>query len=250
MFNTNVSHLTERSTSLRSINTGNVTPNFTISRTSPSFTIRISPYPFSLRSRKSNSNNKSQRQILKMSVISSNFAELGRLYNETIEAYNLFQRYPNTEHRKEFYEHYFLNVVPWGVHVKHIPADRSGLAHHDWNTREEIRLLMPSGKIFMSGLVSREYSSPGLQSVAGDEAYTHWKNEKFAEDGRNWRFFTGQGLIKFFNSYDGREWDLTDDFDPVKEADSVAAFLKEQYMQIPETIRGLERLRYGTRNPF
>ena len=105
----------------------------------------------------------------------------------------------------------------------HIPT---GLAE---NKSEEIHLLTPSGKIFLSGLVGTNRNHNNLEEIATSEAYTKWLDGDFIPDGQNWRFFTGLVELRFFNSAQGNSWDLQQCYHPMLYPEYVAGFLQEQY---------------------
>ena len=133
--------------------------------------------------------------------------------------------------RLEFYQFYFLDVVPSGVVVEHItitPPSDIRAQHPDSKTREELRLLTPSKKIFMSGLVSVEMSSDGIKSVAGVEARTQWRHGDFAPDGQDWRFFAAQEKLRLFTSRSMGEYNLKGEYDPIFAAGAVAEVLLQE----------------------
>ena len=90
---------------------------------------------------------------------------------------------------------------------------------------------MPSGKIFMSGLVSMETESDQIERVAGDEAYTKYKDGDFARDGRKWLFFTGLDKIRFFEGVNDNV-SKPRAYSPLADAQHVAAYLQEKYERL------------------
>ena len=121
-----------------------------------------------------------------------------------------------------FYYHYFRDVVPQGVTVQHCPTGESG-------TRDEIQLLTPSGRIFMSGLVSIDRSTTEVESVAGSEAYTHWLDGDFVPGADKWRFFIAHTKLLFFICRHGNHYEKEDWADPMMDAENLAAYLQCQY---------------------
>ena len=82
----------------------------------------------------------------------------------------------------------------------------------------------------MSGLVCTQTRTDNVELVAADEAYTRWRDGDFVPDGQNWRFFTGQVEIRFFNSRSrGEEWEMVDNFNPITHVAYVAAYLQREY---------------------
>ncbi|CAD6587166.1 MAG: hypothetical protein ASARMPRED_003014 [Alectoria sarmentosa] len=164
--------------------------------------------------------------------MTSHVARNGGLSQQTHEAYRCYGRTPRgVDERLHFYYTYLLDVVPWGITVNHIPAERSNDPRAS-STREEIQLLTLSGTIFMSGLVSMERSATMIETVAADEAYSKWLDGDFVPDDRKWRFFTGLTQIRFFESPRGDEWDLVDNFNLMLNAQGVAAFLQQEYNRL------------------
>lgn len=170
--------------------------------------------------------------------MSSFFSRNGGLSEQTREAYNRCgDSHPNVGERLVFYITYLHDVAPWGLTIHHIPADhipesesRNGNVS---TTREEIQLLLPSGRIFMSGLLSLERSAAYLETVAGDEAYTKWLDGYFVPDNQNWRFFTCLANMRIFNSnHRGDEWDLVGSFHPISHAQEVATLLQQEYNRL------------------
>ena len=164
--------------------------------------------------------------------MTSYFARYGALSRQTneLEYYNAHPR--SVGERLDFYMQYLQDVVPYGVTVQHIPSDIPE------NKSEEIHLLTPSGKIFMSGLVSRDRNHNHTEDIAASEAYTMWLESEFVQDGQNWRFFTALDALRFFNSQDGDSWDMKQKCNPMDRADAVAEFLLQQYDSIGGIIGG------------
>ena len=162
--------------------------------------------------------------------MTSLFVRNNGLSRDTLGAYTAYCIDPGAEDdRLHFYYRYLVEVVPYGVTVHHIPADRSRCGLHNTNTREEIVLLTPSGGIFMSGLVSNEKQYVHIEQVAGSEAYTKWLNGDFVPDDYNWRFFIGVGRIGFYNSRNLDEWYCVNHSNPIDDVDSVAAHLQLEF---------------------
>lgn len=161
----------------------------------------------------------------------------GRLSYSTLEAYWLYGAFPRSIHdRLHFYLTYLVDVAPFGVNVEHIRAFRSSdimLNPNLTTTREEVQLLAPSGKIFMSGLVSMEQTTNAVEQVAADEAYTKWDDGDFVPDGQNWRFFTGLVRLRLYDSREGNEWECLGTYHPITQAGDVAAVLLQQYNRLP-----------------
>ena len=168
--------------------------------------------------------------------MTSIFEIYGGLSYSTLEAYWLYGASPRSIHdRLRFYLTYLVDVVPLGVNVEHIPAFRSSdimLSSNLTTTREEIQLLAPSGKIFMSGLVSMEQTANLIEQVAANEAYTKWDDEEFDPNGQTWPFFTGLVRIRLYDSRDGDEWECLGTFHPIQQAGDVAAVLLQQYNRL------------------
>lgn len=122
-----------------------------------------------------------------------------------------------------FYLNYLKDVVPYGVTVQHVPSDQPS------GKREEIHLLTPSGKIFMSGLVGKDRNPTWVEEVAASEAYTLWLEGEFIPDGETWRFFTGLERLRFFNSDERDSWKMESCEAPMDKPDRVAEFLQQQY---------------------
>lgn len=162
--------------------------------------------------------------------MTSQFTRNGGLREQTLDAYNRSCMCPRgVDERLNFYLTYLEDVVPSGVTVDHVPVelDNGGRVSVRNPPREEILLTM-SGKIFMFGLVSMEYNPRTLEKTTGDEAFTQWLNGDYIPDGENWRFFTCQSMILFFNSHHDDDWECVSDFDPIDHVDQVAAFLQRE----------------------
>lgn len=84
----------------------------------------------------------------------------------------------------------------------------------------------------MSGIVSMDRNPTLLEEVAGDEAYTKWDNGDFMRDGDNWRFFTGNVLIRLFRSHHGDEWRMPREMDPIWDVEEVAEYLQQEFDRI------------------
>lgn len=168
--------------------------------------------------------------------MTSVFAQNGGLSEQTFEAYNLCKTVPRVVRRMlDFYYVYLKDVAPLGLIIEHVPVepdDQGRLPDRD-PEREEIRLYTNSGKVFVSGLVSKEYDPRNLERPAGDEAYTHWLQGDFTPDGDNWRFFTGMTKIRFFSSRGTDGWVVGNEFHPIDQADEVAAFLQQEFNNLP-----------------
>lgn len=137
------------------------------------------------------------------------------------------------DERLHFYLSYLREVVPAGITVHHIPANRGNAStQHNGQlteTREEIQLLTHTGRIFMSGLVSMENEYRPLETVSGYEAYTKWLDGDFARDRDNWRFFTGHNSLRFFNSYHGDKWERMATYFPAQYVQQVADYLQQEF---------------------
>ena len=155
--------------------------------------------------------------------MTSYFARHGVLSLETHDSSYAGLHPRHLDDRLNFYLNYLIEVVPYGVTVQHVPTDFFD------STCEEIHLLTPSGRIFMSGLVSRDSNHHRIEEVAASEAYTHWLNRDFARDRENWRFFTGLFHLRFFNSDLGNTWDMAHCYRPLNYTLFVAQFLQEEY---------------------
>ena len=154
--------------------------------------------------------------------MTSSYARHGTLSHETIRLYGHMLR--STEHRVAFYLSYFQEVVPDGVTVHHIPSATYG------NPRQEIELRTVSGRIFMSGLVSKERGYQILEECAADEAYTKWDDGDCVQfDDGGWRFFTAKENVRMYSSFPGHEYEMMESMEPVDEAREVAAWLQRQY---------------------
>lgn len=166
--------------------------------------------------------------------MTSAFAQNGSLRQGTLNAYTHSNTAPRTVNKRlQFYYHYLQDVAPTGLTVQHVPVPRDEHGHLPARSpvREEIQLLTASGFHFMTGLVSVESDPEALERTAGDEAYTNWLGGYFAPEGGRWRFFTGHSLIAFFST-EGDTWALAAEFDPVEQADEVAAFLQEEFDEL------------------
>ncbi|KAL9129720.1 MAG: hypothetical protein Q9175_007218 [Cornicularia normoerica] len=164
--------------------------------------------------------------------MTSLFARNRGLDRQTLEAYQRAIRNPlSVNDTLDFYCTYLQDVAPEGLIVHHIPVDldNEGRVFVRNPPREEIQLCTSHGMVFMSGLVSLEFSPRTLERTAGDEAYTKWLHGEFIPDGNNWRFFTCQARIKFFNNYNIDEWDSVGTYHPIQYAEEVAAFLQEEF---------------------
>ena len=162
--------------------------------------------------------------------MTSLFARNRRLGRQTLEAYHRLNTSQNVNNRLDFFMNYLQDVAPSGLIIEHVPVepDERGRPTVRDPAREEIQLSTLAGDLFMSGLVSLEYNPRDLERTAGDEAYTKWLHSEFTADGDNWRFFTGQSTIKFFDSQKD-EWYVAGEFHPIEEAEEVAAFLQEEF---------------------
>lgn len=160
----------------------------------------------------------------------SNFARQNELPPETVDALALYEMYRSPYTRMNFYRAYSIDVLPWGLRVELDPGDESIVPDPN-NQRKKLLLMMPySDKVFMSGLVSYGIHEDDVDSVAAEDAFHHWLNKDFGNS-QNWRFFTAEVKIKFFNCYDGYKWELTDEFDPMEEPAKVDALLRRQLEQ-------------------
>ncbi|KAF6237724.1 hypothetical protein HO173_003925 [Letharia columbiana] len=171
--------------------------------------------------------------------MTSPFARNQALSQQTIEAYSRLNGSEQVNHRVEFYLAYLRDVAPEGLTVSHIPVE--GDRSHGAVMREEIRLIMSSGILFMSGQVSLDPRPNELETYAGDDAYTKWLNGDFTvHDFKwhsftgqditiNWRFFTGQDTtINFFSSDDSPWYKPDAQFHPIQNAEQVAAYLQQK----------------------
>lgn len=156
--------------------------------------------------------------------MTSNFARNHRLSQQTLDTYTRYGAHPrDAADRRYFYHVYLQDVVPDGVTVHHIHNGSHNLV------REEIQLLTPSGRIFMSGLVGAEKNHHYTEKVAGEEAYNKWQDGYFIPDEQKWRFFTGLAKIRFFGSREDEKWDCKGQLDPIGCAQYVAAYLQQEY---------------------
>ncbi|KAF6221501.1 hypothetical protein HO133_002357 [Letharia lupina] len=171
--------------------------------------------------------------------MTSPFARNQALSQKTIEAYSRLNGSEQVNHRVEFYLAYLQDVAPEGLTVSHIPVE--GDRSHGAVMGEEIRLIMSSGILFMSGLVSLDPRPNELETCAGNEAYTKLLNGDFTPHDFNWRFLTGQDTtinwrfftgqdtkINFFSSDDSLWYKPDGQFHPIQNAEQVAAYLQQK----------------------
>ena len=156
------------------------------------------------------------------------------LSQQTRKAYEKYTSPSRTpDDMLDFYLHYLRDVVPFGITVNHVPANKNLEPIISQNSREEIQLVTNlSGKIFMTGLISLERHFSLLEPIAADEAYTHWLDGDFVD--RNWRFFTGIDRVRFCRGSQDAEWEIVDEFWPMSNPDQVAEYLQEEYNRLEQ----------------
>ncbi len=145
--------------------------------------------------------------------MTSAFARNGQLSPLTLEAYVRYSRDTGTlNERLGFYVLYLSDVAPSTLTVEQVPTEEE---LSDRNPpREELQLYTGPRTVFISGLVSAKRHYEPLERAAGDGAYTAWLYGDYVAERDNWRFFTGQFRIEFFNSRASDEWEMAGDFDP------------------------------------
>ena len=156
--------------------------------------------------------------------MTSFYARHGTLSRQTRESLQYYTSPRNAQDILRFYMDYLLDVVPLEVTVQHVPSSSDTRG-----TREEIQLLTPSRRIWMTGFVSKELNPDYPEHAAGSEAYNKWEEGYFVADGGNWRFFTGLAQLRFYKNDQRNTWKITENFYPMDSAQSVSEFLQEQY---------------------
>ena len=81
----------------------------------------------------------------------------------------------------------------------------------------------------MSGLISSELVPDRLEQAIAEEALIKYNDGDFENDDRCFRFFTGADEVKMYNSYTVDEYELMGVFDPIEDAEVVAAHLQRQF---------------------
>ena len=81
----------------------------------------------------------------------------------------------------------------------------------------------------MSGLISFRSEPHQLEQAVAEEALFKYNDEEFESDGGCFRFFSGGDEVKMYNSYTVDEYELMGVFDPIEDAEVMAAYLQEQF---------------------
>ena len=81
----------------------------------------------------------------------------------------------------------------------------------------------------MSGLVSVDYNTTSVETVAGSEAYTHWLDGDFVSGDQDWRFFVAHTNLTFLSCRHGTQYEWDGWVNPMNDADEAAAHLQQQY---------------------
>ena len=152
--------------------------------------------------------------------MTSYYARHRRLSQQTLRAYPRMDR--SIADRLRFYVSYFEDVAPDEVTVDHVPSTTN-------DGKEEVQLRTPSGRIFMSGLVSMDRSVNPAEEDDADGAYTNYRNGYFVHYEGAWRFFTALGQLRVYCSFARDDWELMGKLPPFDDAKEVAAWLQSQY---------------------
>lgn len=161
--------------------------------------------------------------------MTSEYARNGHLSRLMLDAWSQCRDSPSSVDAKlQFYFRYLYDVVPLGICVQRVPSEPN-TDQHSTAHREEIQLLTLSGRLFMSGLISRERVPTSIETVAANEAYGSWLEEDFVPGDSDWRFFTGLISLRFYKGHHGDEYDVVETLSPMLYPREVAAYLQEEF---------------------
>ena len=154
---------------------------------------------------------------------------------QTTQAWTHFGQYPhNTRERRDFFLRYLTDVVPMEVTVYAVPRhlQRYDITEGARYEREEIQILC-HGYIFMTCIVSMDFHPDQVEEVAASLAFYNWSHGFCIPDRhQSWGMVTALHSLRFCSSRDGREWDRTAIFHPIRDVQDVVAYFRQEYERI------------------